>query len=248
VPLPPRSASPPAAPGRAPIRAILLDALGTLLELEEPSPLLADAIRTDHGIIVDETVARRAVRAEIAHYRANNHRAGTAAALAQLRLECAEVVRGALGEAVSGIDAAALVPTLLGALRFRPFAEVASALTRWRADGLELAIASNWDISLHAVLAAGPLSGLIDVVVTSAEVGAVKPDPRLFEIALERLGVPARLALHVGDSYADDVVGARAAGIEPVLLAREGDSAPDAERARHAGVSVIAALDELAVH
>jgi putative hydrolase of the HAD superfamily len=236
------------------VRAILLDALGTLLELEEPTPLLVEAIRSEHGITVDEGDARRAVRAEIAHYRANNHRAGTAPALARLRLECAGVVREALGEPLARIEPAALVATLLAALRFRPFPEAAGTLTRWRDAGLELAIVSNWDVSLHAVLDAGPLSGLIDVVVTSAEEGAVKPDPRLFEVALERLRVPAGLALHVGDSYDEDVLGARAAGIEGVLLAREdaggalgGQADPDAERARRAGVRVIAALDELAI-
>jgi putative hydrolase of the HAD superfamily len=229
------------------MRAILLDALGTLLELEQPAPLLVEAIRSEYGVTVGEADAQRAVRAEIAHYRANNHRAGTAPALAQLRLECAEVVRDALGEPLSGIEPAALVPTLLAALRFRPFAEVADTLTGWRAAGLELAIVSNWDISLHEVLASGPLSGLIEVVVTSAEAGAVKPDPRLFEVALERLGVPARLALHVGDSFDDDVVGAQAAGIEAVLLGRAGAPDADAARARRAGVSVIAALDELRV-
>jgi putative hydrolase of the HAD superfamily len=236
------------------VRAILLDALGTLLELEEPTPLLVEALRCEHGVTVDERDAGRAVRAEIAHYRANNHRAGTAPALDRLRLECAVVVREALGEPVAGIEPAALVPTLLAALRFRPFPEVAGTLTAWRDAGLGLAIVSNWDVSLHEVLAGGSLAGLIDVVVTSAEAGAVKPDPRLFEVALERLGVPAALALHVGDSYDEDVLGARAAGVEGVLLAREGaggeaavGGAADAERARGSGVRVIGALDELAI-
>jgi putative hydrolase of the HAD superfamily len=225
------------------VRAILLDALGTLLELEEPTPLLVEALRCEHGITVDERDAGRAVRAEIAHYRANNHRAGTAPALDRLRLECAAVVRESLGEPVAGIEPAALVPTLLAALRFRPFPEVADTLTRWRDAGLELAIVSNWDVSLHEVLGGGPLAGLIDVVVTSAEAGVVKPDPSLFEVALARLGVPAAVALHIGDSYDEDVLGARAAGIEGVLLAREGAG----ERARRSGVRVISALDELAI-
>ena len=74
-------------------------------------------------------------------------------------------------------------------------------------------------------------------MVTSAEVGVAKPGPAIFEHALELAGARAADAVHVGDSLENDVAGARAAGIRPVLVARDG-SAP-------AGVEAIRSLAEL---
>ncbi len=99
------------------------------------------------------------------------------------------------------------------------------ALASIAATGVKLAIVSNADGSVEAQLAAdgicqiGPGPGVeMDAILDSSVVGAAKPDPRIFEIALERLGVPAECAIHVGDTPAADVAGARAAGITPVLV------------------------------
>jgi len=71
---------------------------------------------------------------------------------------------------------------------------------------------------------------LLHGVVTSSEFGARKPDPSIFAGALELAGVPAAKALHVGDSLEDDVAGARAAGIEAVLMRRDGSPGPEGTR------------------
>jgi HAD superfamily hydrolase (TIGR01509 family) len=65
-----------------------------------------------------------------------------------------------------------------------------------------------------------------DVVVDSATTGAAKPDPAIFRHALSRLGVAAGRALYVGDDPANDLDGARAAGIDAVLIDRSSDRAP----------------------
>ena len=85
---------------------------------------------------------------------------------------------------------------------------------------MRLAVVSNWDIGLHDHLRALGLDSLVDTVVTSAEAGAPKPAPAVFELALARLGSSAARAVHVGDSEAD-AEGARAAGLrfEPAPLA-----------------------------
>jgi putative hydrolase of the HAD superfamily len=98
-------------------------------------------------------------------------------------------------------------------------------------------IASNWDCSLPDWLAPLGLLELVDGVVTSADVGAAKPDPALFRRALELAGVPAAEAVHVGDSLDNDVEGARAAGIRPLLLVRQGEPP--------AGVEALRSLAEL---
>jgi putative hydrolase of the HAD superfamily len=74
------------------------------------------------------------------------------------------------------------------------------------------------------------LAPYLDGVVTSAEVGARKPDPAIFERALGLAGVPASVALHVGDTLVEDVAGAQNAGIEPVLIVRDGGAASDRVR------------------
>ncbi len=68
----------------------------------------------------------------------------------------------------------------------------------------------------------------IDVIVISEEVGASKPDPRIFEVALERLGTSAKNTLMVGDSWHADIVGARRAGLRPVWYNPRGRAVPDA--------------------
>jgi putative hydrolase of the HAD superfamily len=127
---------------------------------------------------------------------------------------------------------------MLAALRFRPYPEVPGVLAALRARGDAIVIVSNWDVSLHGVLQRTGLEPLVDAVVTSAELGAAKPDPRIFEHALALAGARAQDALHVGDDVAADVEGARAAGITPVLVARAGEPAPP-------GVRVIETLDGL---
>jgi putative hydrolase of the HAD superfamily len=223
-------------------RAILLDALGTLLELRSPLPALRELLRERHGIEVSAADAQRALRAEMTHYRGNCVRAADPAALAQLRLQCAAIIASELGGAAGELGAQALLPTLLDSIRFDPYPEVAAALARWRADGTALVVASNWDISLHEVMRETGLRELVDGVVTSAEVGAAKPSPQLFAAALELAGAAPGEAVHIGDSLEQDVAGALLAGIAAVWLRRGGGSAAGEAPP---GVAVIATLDEL---
>jgi putative hydrolase of the HAD superfamily len=223
-------------------RAILLDALGTLITIDSPVPRLVGALRERHGLEVSPDDAARALRAEMAHYRCHCIAASDFERLEQLRLECASVLAGELGGEVGALAPEALLPTLLASLRFVAFPEVTGALERWRAAGSRLVVASNWDISLHSVLEEIGLRERLDAVATSAEVGAAKPAGELFAAALALAGAQAWQAVHIGDSLLDDVEGAQAAGIEAVWLRRA--QARDGQQAPH-GVRVIATLDEL---
>lgn len=100
-----------------------------------------------------------------------------------------------------------------------------AALERIAALGVKVAIVSNADGTVEEQLRAdgicqvGPGAGVpVDAVLDSTVVGVAKPDPKIFEIALERVGVAPERAIHVGDTPAADVVGARAAGVRPVLV------------------------------
>jgi HAD superfamily hydrolase (TIGR01509 family) len=94
----------------------------------------------------------------------------------------------------------------------------AAALAGLRERGLVVGCVSNSDGTVEALLERVGLRAALDFVVDSGAVGVEKPDPRIFRIALERAGVEASEAMHVGDLFPVDVVGARRAGIEAVLL------------------------------
>jgi putative hydrolase of the HAD superfamily len=228
--------------GPPPIRAILLDALGTLLELQPPARFLVAEMSSRFGIELSESEAEYAIAAEIAFYRRHLDEGRDPRSLGQLRHRCAGALRDAMPrDATARLPPAAeMVDALLASLRFRVYPEVRSALSSRRQRGLRLVVVSNWDVSLHDVLARAGLTALLDGVVTSAEAGARKPSPAIFEQALRIAGVPAPEAIHVGDTLDEDVAGARAAGISPVLLRRDGG--PGAS-----DVMTIATLAELPV-
>jgi putative hydrolase of the HAD superfamily len=94
------------------------------------------------------------------------------------------------------------------------------SLERWRAKGIELGVISNFDSRIYTVLDALALADFFSTVTTSAEVGAAKPDPKIFAAALEKHDCDPAEAWHVGDSYEDDYEGARAAGMRGIWLRR----------------------------
>lgn len=204
-------------------RAVLLDALGTLVGLDRPVERLARELE-HRGAAVGEAAAGAALRAEMRFYRAEHHRAVDLPALEALRDDCAAVVRHALPPCGADLPVEALREALLAALRFEPFAEVPAVLEALRAAGHPLVVVSNWDVSLHGVLADTGLAPLLDGVLTSAQERVAQPDPRLFERGLAVAGRAAHEALHVGDSPEYDLAGARAAGIAAVLVDRGGEA------------------------
>jgi putative hydrolase of the HAD superfamily len=208
---------------------VLLDALGTLVELQPPAPRLRRLLR-ESGFEVTEEHAAAGFAAEIAYYVDHHLDGSDPQRLERLRDRCAEELRRALD--VPGLDHVIARRAMLGSLEFTPYPDVLPVLAELRGRGLALVIASNWDCSLPDWLAPAGILDLLDGVVTSAEVGAAKPSPRVFERALAVAGVEPGEALHVGDKVDNDVAGAAAAGVRGVLLQREGDLPPGVEAVR----------------
>ncbi|MCX5770815.1 MAG: HAD-IA family hydrolase [Candidatus Hydrogenedentes bacterium] len=117
------------------------------------------------------------------------------------------------------------------------FNDVLPSLDKLRDMGLRLAVVSNWDSRLEVLLGGLGLARQFDFILTSARAGYRKPDPRIFQVALARLGLHAGEVAHVGDSYEDDFVGATNAGIRPVLI--------DRHLRCPAGIPTIRSLEEL---
>lgn len=201
------------------MKAVLLDSLGTLLELRPVPPRLREGLAR-RGLDVSEADAARGFAAEVDYYLEHHLEGRDAASLDRLRDDCAAVAAKALG--VGRDRVGAVRSALLAAISFEAFPEVPATLRSLRAAGLRIVVASNWDCSLHTALADAGLGDLVDAVVASAEVGAAKPACGVFDAALEAAGCDAAEAVFVGDSMERDVAGAQAAGIEAILLARSG--------------------------
>jgi putative hydrolase of the HAD superfamily len=187
------------------LEAVTVDAYGTLVELDEPVRRLQEALRRRGIEREDETVAR-AFGAEVAYYKEHKLEGRDSESVAELCARCARVFTDAAACELDFAD------DFGAALVFVPLPGVREALEQLRAAGLRLAVVSNWDVGLGGHLDRLGLGSSFEAVVTSAEVGAEKPDPAIFRLALERLGLPAARVLHVGDDEADEL-GARAAGL-----------------------------------
>lgn len=213
-----------------PIRAVSLDAFGTILELEPPAPRLVRELRDGWRIELPESAAERAFTAEIAFYKRHHLQGHDPDSLADLQLRSAGVLLENLPEAARNrLDPAGLLPAMMRSLVFRPYPDVVAALKRFRSSGLRIAVISNWDVSLGEVVDRSGLGRLVDHVVSSAGVGAAKPSPVPFEHGLGLLGLEPSQVVHVGDEPDSDVAGAIAAGIAPVLISRDSGTDPRPE-------------------
>lgn len=106
------------------------------------------------------------------------------------------------------------------------FPEVVSVLEAGQRRGYVQGVVSDAPSLLLGVLDRLGLNRYLDFVIVSALTGLAKPDAAIFDLALQRAGVQPGEAIHVGDNYVPDVVGARAAGIPVLLLDRSGIGPP----------------------
>jgi putative hydrolase of the HAD superfamily len=112
------------------------------------------------------------------------------------------------------------------------------ALDALRERGYRMAVVSNADGRVRGLLEEAGLTGHLEFVVDSAEVGIEKPDPRIFRTATDRMGLLPSACAYVGDIYEIDIVGARGAGLEAVLIG-DGPAPPGTRR--------VANFDELLI-
>jgi len=122
---------------------------------------------------------------------------------------------------------------------WRVFEDVQPTLEALRAQGIRMAVISNWDERLRPLLGELELARWFEAVVISHEAGHTKPAPEIFLRAAEQLNLEPEYILHVGDSAREDEEGARRAGMQAALLDR---SAKDGGGTT---ISTLASLPEL---
>lgn len=197
------------------LRAVLFDAGGTLIHLDGDRICRAAGIPFDaDGFARAEAAATAAIRAWIVRHPDSTDSKRVAlfldGILRELGLED-ETQRRAAGRAVGEEHARANLWSRLG----QGAAETLRAL---RERGYRLGVVSNADGRVRALLDRAGLSPFLEVLIDSAEVGFEKPDPRIFLAATERLGLSPSECAYVGDIFEIDVLGARGAGLHPVLI------------------------------
>lgn len=117
------------------------------------------------------------------------------------------------------------------------YPDTVESLEKLKAKRFSLAIVSNWNSSLKQIVTGLDIDHYFEFMVASAEAGSKKPSPKIFHLALERAGIEPSRAVHVGDTYQADVLGARRAGIRGIMLDRRSAEPRDHE--------VITSLSEL---
>jgi putative hydrolase of the HAD superfamily len=135
----------------------------------------------------------------------------------------------------------AVYTTAWSAESWQAFPDAIPTLGALRDLGVRMAIVSNFVDTLPSLCDRSGITPFFDVVVASVDAGAMKPDPRIWTVALRRLGVAAEDSWHVGDNYWADVLGSRAAGLTPVLVDRD-RQVPNPDCARIAGLEELVAM------
>ena len=109
---------------------------------------------------------------------------------------------------------------LNNSMKFVLFDDVSATLKSLKAQGLKLGLLTNLQSEVNSMCRELGIADYLDFTVTSAEAGADKPQPPIFLKALQLAHVNPAEAIHVGDQYQNDVLGARGVGISPILLDR----------------------------
>ena len=103
---------------------------------------------------------------------------------------------------------------------FALYDDVLPVLNNLRSQGFVIGVVTNMSRPGDDVASSMGFRGSVDFTLSSMDVGASKPDPKMFQAALNQAGVPPEQAVHVGDQIETDIDGAKGVGINPVLIDR----------------------------
>lgn len=209
------------------IKAVFLDWFNTLAHYEPPREELQSQAYREFGIELPPQQIMHGITIADRDYFEENTRSPI---LKRSPEEQAEIhtryQKTILNEAGASVPSE-LLPKIMQRLQqlykgvtFSLFDDVLPTLKTLKEQRLTLGLLTNLDRDMKPVCLKLGLEPYLDFIVTSGEVGADKPHPPIFMAALQRAGVNAPEAVHVGDQYQTDIIGARGAGIAPILIDR----------------------------
>ena len=216
----------PSSSPRPPVRAVIFDAGNTLLRMNYG--IIAEHLGTRGRAASPEQVEEAELRARV---RLDPHLAPGASTESTVThgrylrylLEHLAVTDEAEIEAIARWRRGYNLPV---GLWNRADPEALGAIRRVREAGLVVGVISNSNGSVRSILETTGLAAHLDFIIDSSQVGVEKPDPRIFHLGLREARVEAAEAVYVGDLYSVDVLGARAAGLDGILLDPRGFWAP----------------------
>jgi putative hydrolase of the HAD superfamily len=199
------------------VRALFFDVGGTLLRPHPSVGAIYASVASRHGIVTTADEMERAFR-----------RSWTALKRPGLTVSRKDWWRELVFHTIGQENQACfeeLFKTFAGPNAWQVFPDVEDTMREARARGLHVGVISNWDERLRPLLTDMGLARHFGSITVSCEVGAEKPDGRMFHAALQAAGVAADEAVHVGDNDNEDVRGAEAVGMRAILLDRSGKRA-----------------------
>jgi len=208
-------------------KAIFFDAVGTLFHLREPVGKTYADIAAEHGVTVDAEALNKGFRAAWKSLSVPVHAEGTVPEDDD-RSWWEELVRRTFQNASSTAPEMNRMTLIFDdlyehyayAAAWQLFEDTVPTLEQLRSNGCRLLVLSNFDKRLRNILEGLEIGHFFDSVIVSSEVGAWKPDPRMFRAALQACGLTPEECLHVGDDVRCDEEGAKAMGIPSLLVKR----------------------------
>lgn len=211
------------------IKLITFDAAGTLIEsFWDPAGLILRAAE-EHGIELEKETAKQNFEKIHSHRRKEHEEVERRQDPAEIRgfwqEEIAEWLESIGQDPRRSRDLYDWLTGILFSpegLIFRLYSDAVPALRPLRESNIKLGVLSNWDSSLYKILDNLGLREYFDFVIPSLEIGIEKPNAGIFQEALRRAKVTPIEALHIGDSFEDDYIGAKNAGWNARLIIRNG--------------------------
>lgn len=209
-------------------KAIVFDAVGTLLHADPPVADVYHLAGWQHGSLLDRDDVGRRMRAAFAASEAGDGLVREPTSETKERERWRRIVTSVFDDVP---DVGPLFHTLWQHFsepaHWRLHDDAAFTLSELAERGYRLAIASNFDRRLRAIVQADPILRRCERCFISSEVGFPKPDSRFYAAAAAQLDLPADEILLVGDDWTNDILGARAAGWQALWLDRKGISGPE---------------------
>jgi putative hydrolase of the HAD superfamily len=209
------------------IRAVFFDWFNTLARYEPPREQLHSQLLHEFGIEISPADLMPGLLAadkyffdEIAHSSVDKR---SSEEQAELYIRYANIMLSKVGIKADKELILQIIkkwPQMFKQAHFVLFDDVLATMQTLKQRNLVLGLLTNLTKGVDSICQELGLEPYLDFIVNPDEVGADKPKPAIFLAALERAGVNASEAVHIGDQYKIDVVGARGVGISPILIDR----------------------------
>ncbi len=228
--IPPAPHAVPSVAGNPRLEAVLFDAGLTLIHAASPASLVAGEAIAAHGVAASPEEIERAMSEAEMHIQARwlaREWWASAQLVRELFVEAYRIglrVLRAVGndDRLAARLADAVYDNYQHARHWDLYADVRPTLEALHAASVRMGVVSDWGPGLEALVLELDLGNYVTAIVVSSRLGIAKPDPRVFQMALARIRADPSASIYVGDTYVKDVLGARAAGLTPVLLDRAG--------------------------